>query len=140
MKHSAELQINPESASSNWFIRHWRGEISLGEAYWLNGVLLANCLPALIVFGYDAGQPFSHSLRAGAAAAVTLRVLQITIWIWATVGIIRFCKPAHGARREAFLGQCRPSDGLPQRPGYRQRSTKRQHSHRDLDVPNRERP
>ena len=85
MTQPADSSITTMPASGNWFIRHWRGEISLGESYWLNGVLLANCLPRLIVFGYEATQPFSHSLRLGAAAALVITAFQVAIVIWATV-------------------------------------------------------
>jgi hypothetical protein len=97
----AGFKINTASSSPNWFTRHWRGEISLGEAYWLNGFVVANFLPALLLFGYEAAQPFSHSLRTGAAAAVILRLAEMAIWIWAVLGIIRSADRhvSHGGSR-----------------------------------------
>jgi hypothetical protein len=41
------------------------------------------------LFGYEAAQPYSHSLRAGAAAALAITAFQVAIGIWATVGILR---------------------------------------------------
>jgi hypothetical protein len=43
---------NPRPKRSNWFLRHWRGETSLGRAFWLNAVFLANVLPNLFVIAY----------------------------------------------------------------------------------------
>jgi hypothetical protein len=102
MTQPADSSITSTPASTNWFIRHWRGEITLGESYWLNGVLFANVLPRLFIFGYEAAQPFSQSLRAGSAAAAVLSALQIAIWIWATVGILRSAN-RHTSRGESLF-------------------------------------
>jgi hypothetical protein len=107
-------ESNSCSSSPNWLIRHWRGDISLGEAYWLNGVLLANLVPRLILFGYEAAQPFSHSLRLGAGAALAITAFQVATVIWATVGILRSANRhtsrggllfwANAARMLVFIG------------------------------------
>jgi hypothetical protein len=71
-------------------------------------------LPRLILFGYEAAQPFSHSLRLGAAAALTITTFQVAIGIWATVGILRSANRhtsrggslfwANAARMLVFIG------------------------------------
>jgi hypothetical protein len=77
------------TASSGWFLSHWRGETSLGLAYWLNGILLGSLLPSLVLIAYSQIDPFRRSLRVNAFVLLVLTVLKFGIWIWVTVGIIR---------------------------------------------------
>jgi hypothetical protein len=74
---------------TNWFLTHWRGEASLGISYWLNGVLLANILPAIIIAGYVLLNPLRHYLRTDAVVVLILMALQLTLWVWTVVGVIR---------------------------------------------------
>jgi hypothetical protein len=76
-------------AKSNWFLTHWRGEASLGIAYWRNGVLLGSILPAIIVAAYVLINPLRHSLRTDAVVVLVFVALQLTLWVWTVVGIIR---------------------------------------------------
>jgi hypothetical protein len=81
--------MRPRSAHRNWFSNHWHGHTSLGIAYWINGLLLGNMLPALALVGFVAVNPFKHSLRANALVTLVLRVVQLAIWIWGITGILR---------------------------------------------------
>jgi hypothetical protein len=40
MNQQANFQRSGPPASSSYFARHWRGELSLPKSYWLNGALL----------------------------------------------------------------------------------------------------
>lgn len=76
-------------AKTNWFLTHWRGDASLGISYWLNGVLLGTLLPALISIGYSLLNPLRHHLRADAIVVLILTAVQLGLWVWIIVGIIR---------------------------------------------------
>jgi len=47
-EHSYPASSSPQKA--NYFIRHWRGELSLGVSYWINGVLLT--IPFLVAIAF----------------------------------------------------------------------------------------
>jgi hypothetical protein len=79
----------PDTTTPSWFQSHWRGDTSLGIAYWLNGILLGTLLPTLVLFGYAQLDPFSRSLRASAIVVLILTILKFGIWIWVIVGIFR---------------------------------------------------
>jgi len=83
----------PEVASPvskpNWFLKHWRGEETLGFAYWRNSVVFANILPALAGATYFAVDPFKYSLQTNTSVALAVRITLIAIWIWGIVGVIR---------------------------------------------------
>lgn len=79
----------PENVSGNYLLRHWRGECSLGIAYWLNGTLIAGVLTGVllgVLSGYSDG---NQSLRNTAAADILTIVLSLLVWIWSTVGVWR---------------------------------------------------
>jgi hypothetical protein len=78
------------SGRRNYFIRHWRGELSLPVSYWLNG-FLAVVVASIVSFVFTAliegGQ-----VRAGApvaAALVCFMVLLLALSTWQMVGIWR---------------------------------------------------
>jgi hypothetical protein len=80
----------PPPASSNYFARHWRGELSLPMAYWVNG----------IVFGFLVGAAVASVGYAvnsrGEAQPVLWLVTLIVTWVivalftmWQAVGVWR---------------------------------------------------
>jgi hypothetical protein len=77
------------SAKRNWFVRHWRGEETLGVAYWRNSVLIGGLVPVLLIQMYSGVDPFHYSLRAGAVAGLLIQLPRDALWIWAIVGVLR---------------------------------------------------
>jgi hypothetical protein len=81
----------PANASSsrrgNYFLRHWRGELSLPVSYWLNSVGIAFVIS---IGGVIAKRAYNDApLRWNAAFTVVLLCLSLPLWIWSSVGIWR---------------------------------------------------
>jgi hypothetical protein len=81
--------ITNDLPDSNWFVTHWRGDASLGISYWVNAIILGNAFPSLILVAYSLVNPLRHSLRANAATVLILRIVQMAVWLWAIVGVVR---------------------------------------------------
>jgi RDD family len=70
----------PKPAATNYFARHWRGELSLPQSYWLNGLLGGFAVGLAIgALGYAIG-------RQGDAQPVLW--LASLILIWGTVALV----------------------------------------------------
>lgn len=79
--------FEPEDPNANYFVRHWRGELSLPVSYWLNGWGTTLLLTALI---YVANKVLDDvSLRAAASAAIGLNTLLLLATCWSSVGTWR---------------------------------------------------
>ncbi len=78
--------VIPEKRA-NYFVRHWRGELSLGVSYWANG-LLATFLVLFAANTLVALQD-SASLKLVAFLSVLLYVTAIIASVWQMVGIWR---------------------------------------------------
>jgi hypothetical protein len=77
----------PEDPDANYFVRHWRGELSLPMSYWINGWGATLLLSALI---FVANKVLDDvSLRAAAAAAIGLNALLLLATCWSSVGTWR---------------------------------------------------
>jgi hypothetical protein len=80
----------PPPASRNYFVRHWRGELSLPVSYWLNGILGALMVGVTVaVLAYTIN-------RQGAALPLLWLVSLIVTWlsaalltVWLGVGVWR---------------------------------------------------
>ncbi len=80
----------PLPRRANYFVRHWRGELSLPVSYWVNGTVLGAGLGVVIVV-------VSHLLNErGSEYPALWLVSMIAIWvsivllrIWVTVGVWR---------------------------------------------------
>jgi uncharacterized protein DUF4339 len=89
----------PSSASpSNYFVRHWRGELSLPKSYWLNALLLNGLFSSLIYAGLAAVEGSAAPLRTTAWAALGCILASLSAWLWGTVGAWRSASNAreHG--------------------------------------------
>ncbi|MBC3917669.1 ATP-dependent Clp protease proteolytic subunit [Undibacterium sp. CY18W] len=76
--------------SQNYFLRHWRGELPLSVAYWLNGVLIGNLLiGALIITLTRLSELADSSLRMISVIGLASYVLTGLAWSWAMVGVWR---------------------------------------------------
>ena len=77
------------AGSANYFVRHWRGELSLPVAFWINGVVFAGIALAILAnFVAEMGQ-WGASLRTVSLASLGVLLLAVAEWLWAAVGIWR---------------------------------------------------
>ena len=74
---------------SNYFVRHWRGDFSLGIAYWINGAILAGVVPAALIAAVNLMVKGSYSLRTTAFASLGVLLFSVIAWLWSIVGIWR---------------------------------------------------
>jgi hypothetical protein len=80
----------PEYPSENYIARHWRGELSLAQSYWVNGVLLL--LPFRMYFAIASAAFQAQPVETPVAAfewTVLPFLLMFPLGIWAGVGIWR---------------------------------------------------
>jgi hypothetical protein len=81
-----EAQEEP-AERRNYFVRHWRGDLSLPVSYWVNGTLIGIALfPLNKLIGATLEDA---SMRRVALTAALMIVVQILVWIWSSVGIWR---------------------------------------------------
>ncbi len=84
-----------------YFMRHWRGQMSLGVSYWVNSFLLGNLAPVALVAtmaSLEAGN--ETSLRVNAALSLVAVVLLSCLNVWSAVGVLRSATnhPERGGR------------------------------------------
>ena len=73
---------------SNYFVRHWRGQLSLGISYWLNGIL-GNVTTIALVAAVGTMEEGGYSLRAISFATLGVLLSSVTVSVWLVVGILR---------------------------------------------------
>jgi hypothetical protein len=74
----------------NYIARHWRGQTSLGVAYWVNSVVIGNLAPAALMIAMaslEAGN--ETSLRVDAVLSLLAAALLTALSVWSTVGVLR---------------------------------------------------
>jgi len=71
---------------TNYFVRHWRGELSLGVSYWVNGLLGA--FVVLLTANFVERQN-TISLPLWAALALVVYAIAIVASVWQFVGVWR---------------------------------------------------
>jgi hypothetical protein len=78
---------------ANYFVRHWRGELSLPVSYWVNGVLLGIGLAILafaIAMGIATGMQGSSSVRPALGIFILVAFAADVVHIvWGGVGVWR---------------------------------------------------
>ena len=73
----------PPPESQNYFLRHWRGELSLPVSYWVNGVVLgiaagiAIALLSALIYRGDEGRPL---LWLSSLVATWLSIILLVAW------------------------------------------------------------
>ena len=90
---------SPTGKKANYFVRHWRGDLSLGVSYWVNGLLISFFILFLVgVLTVLLGQ---MGLRIIALMALMLYALIMLVNVWQIVGIWRSASKheARGGRR-----------------------------------------
>lgn len=88
------------SRDDSYVSRHWRGELSLGLSYWVNGVLIS-IVSALFVVGIvDKSMDVPESGGDVAVRYIIFGALEI-LFVWQMVGIWRSAEhhPARGGTR-----------------------------------------
>jgi ATP-dependent protease ClpP protease subunit len=101
-----EETFEPDEPAKNYFLRHWRGQLTLPVSYWVNGWgATALCVGSML-----AADRFLEdiSLRAMATAALASIALLLGVTVWSTVGIWRsagFHVVRGGARGWAIVAQ-----------------------------------
>ena len=84
----------------NYIKRHWRGELSLAQAFWVNGALLGMALNFLVgVFNYVGITDGMH-WHMRVIMVIVLPAILITVGVWQIVGIWR---SANNYTRSRFL-------------------------------------
>jgi hypothetical protein len=75
---------------SNYFARHWRGELSLPVSYWINGIL-ARIATLSIVAAINATTDFKDDFQPGIALAAEILIWTTTaaVMVWQLVGLWR---------------------------------------------------
>ncbi|SRR5579871_1173680 len=89
------------SYGSSYISRHWRGDLSLGKTYWINGVLVA-VIWLIIWFGAIAGLSVGVKDRSVLVFCLYAMVaVQVMLVIWQAVGIWRSASKhvSRGGRR-----------------------------------------
>ena len=76
------------STSRNYLVRHWRGELSLPVAFWVNG-LLFKILFTIATALFFAFLPLIGMSTTIAAVIVGLLLLALLLWVWQGVGVWR---------------------------------------------------
>jgi ATP-dependent protease ClpP protease subunit len=79
--------FEPEEPARNYFVRHWRGQLTLPVSYWVNG-WGATALCAGLMFAANKLLD-DISVRGAAAAALAFLVLLLAVTAWLSVGIWR---------------------------------------------------
>lgn len=93
----------PELArSSNYFVRHWRGELPLPVSYWINGGLLSVVSTGIIISIHEIEQHSLASLRLVAVTTLATLSASALSSIWSMVGIWR--SAGHHAARGGAKG------------------------------------
>jgi hypothetical protein len=74
----------------SYFFRHWRGELSLGVSWWVNGVLLTALTVALDLYGGALGLDQQTDTRLGFSIYIAIGVfLLLLVPAWQVIGIFR---------------------------------------------------
>jgi hypothetical protein len=82
--------VSQATASGSYFSRHWRGALSLGQSYWVNGALIAILCRITWIAGITAiriGLPGGGPGQA--LPALILLAILVAVYVWQVVGIWR---------------------------------------------------
>src|SRR6266481_4452041 len=75
----------PEPSRSNYFVRHWRGDLSLPISFWVNGAVISFALRVEGAVVADA----TGNWESSPFVALAFFVLDSAIYVWQIVGIWR---------------------------------------------------
>jgi hypothetical protein len=89
------------ASGGNYFMRHWRGQMSLGRSYWVNSFLLGNLAPVAVMIALGSIEGDNEtSLRVNAALSLASVALLGLLNLWSAVGVLRSAAnhPERGGR------------------------------------------
>ena len=72
-----------------WIVRHWRGELSLPVAYWVNSLLVVFLVTVLLGAAVRGLEASGAALQAVSAAALFFLITTLVLWLWGAVGTWR---------------------------------------------------
>jgi len=75
--------------SGNYFIRHWRGDLSLPVSYWINATLIAGLVPVPLVYLSSQLDQRIGSIQSASIMLMLIITVSISGTIWAIVGTWR---------------------------------------------------
>ncbi|MFZ6655344.1 hypothetical protein [Undibacterium sp. TJN19] len=97
--HYAHFEDEDLQDNSNYLLKHWRGNLPLGLAFWGNGILIGNVLVSAIMAGIKQMTEMSgSSLPVLSMVSLLTLVLTMLVWCWSFTGIWR------SARKHARRG------------------------------------
>lgn len=113
MIDEARDDLTPPSSAS-YFVRHWRGELSLPRSYWLNGALIFGLgCNILWLAAFSATMiVFRETPPVAIIIGLVLIGLHIGAYIWALVGTWRSARNYRGPRFWSILARIMISLGV----------------------------
>lgn len=103
-----EAPSSPSQIPPGPITAHWRGEVSLATAYWINGLLVSLVATAGMVGLGHYVSPLDLTPKQGAACVFAIYAFAITLAVWQWVGIWRSASRHHergGKRNWAYLAK-----------------------------------
>jgi hypothetical protein len=85
----SEYDRELDYSSSNFIISHWRGDLDLGIAYWVNAFLLTGIIGISLPFLSEWIATSVSSIRLSAAVGIIAIGFGLSVSIWASVGVWR---------------------------------------------------
>jgi len=75
--------------SKNYFVRHWRGELTLPVSYWINATLVAGLVPIPLLYLSSQVEQRAGSIQLASIVLMLILTVSILMSIWAIVGTWR---------------------------------------------------
>lgn len=86
---STAIPSSRRQSNSNYFVRHWRGELSLGISYWLNGGVFTSFAVAILIAAVEIMVKDGYTLRTISLASLSILLFSVIAGLWSLVGIWR---------------------------------------------------
>ena len=99
--------VGVSAKSDSYFMRHWRGELSLPRSYWINGVLIfgIGCNFLWLAATLATNVAYHEHPIVAAPILLLLTALQLGAYAWALVGVWRSAARYKGPRIWSFLAR-----------------------------------
>lgn len=86
---STAIPPSRRQSNSNYFVRHWRGELSLGISYWLNGGVFTSLAVVILTAAVEVMVKDGYTLRTISLASLSILLFSVIAGLWSLVGIWR---------------------------------------------------
>src|SRR5262249_41961857 len=89
-QRSEQPSAQPQAHRRNYFVRHWRGELSLPVSYWVNNLVAAFFVYAVVI-AFTLFFKDNKDIGSGtiAAALIALGCIILAVSAWQMVGVWR---------------------------------------------------